>query len=273
MGNLENGKNDEDAAKIGRSPQLRAAPSAGRTGRAGLDWLTLGARGVFVIGGAAAVFALLINSSDRTETETPGVKEPTFITVPTVTAPPVRPAAPRPAPGAASIKVAPRLAATFDYVQTFTPLRHTPTRICRDLASLGFAEARWAASEIFPGEWECSSPLAAGGKADERAFVILRGGSAGEVGSLMLKLNPVSPEDQALLGDTAKAVLQAVGVLARPALYDSLARWKTAAVPSSSGFARVLSEYGRDDRRIITLSVPRFLPKPPDDPRLARAGR
>lgn len=226
------------------------------------------ARGFLVVAGVVGVLLAAVPFVDRSNDTAASVKAPTFAKLPTIVQSSERqesaPARNPPATGGDSGR---RYASpAFDYVQSFSSREDTPQVFCANLVSDGFKRAKWAPSEVFKGEWECSSLLALGGKNEGTAFLAVRGSQKDAVRSMMLKVNPSSPEDQAVLAGKAAGILEnfsaAFGVLLPAQVYEWTVAGETGQILTSFGRARVIAERGRQERRIFSLSVEETLPRP-----------
>ncbi|KAB0679575.1 DUF6030 family protein [Aureimonas leprariae] len=153
-----------------------------------------------------------------------------------------------------------------EFAQGFADPPDRMKRLCQDFAAAGFAHARWQASKVFDGEWECSSALQADGRDGDAAFLVVRGSGERNAGSLMLKLNPVSAADRAaLIGRVEPVVgqfLAAAHVAPSATMLDRLAAGEPVNLPTSFGTLRIVAEHNRPDVRVISLSVSPVLDAP-----------
>ncbi|GGE14314.1 hypothetical protein GCM10011390_36850 [Aureimonas endophytica] len=209
---------------------------------------------------------------NRTEGEiAASVRAPSFAPTPPPRPEPVRLAPEDAAPGSAATGPAASPLLSLDPLlpggQAFRAIRQPkPGDFCRDLAGFGFGKARWAESPVFPGEWECASPLVVEGRDAGLAFLVIRGRDKATLGSLMVKLNPRTPEEKAQLASLADAVQSgfaaASGLILPAEAGGVLGGWAPVEMAGIGGRLKLVAEHGRPDSRVLSLAVQPLLTRP-----------
>ncbi|WP_152045001.1 DUF6030 family protein [Aureimonas psammosilenae] len=258
------------------SPATSDAPESSSplrrlSARLGHAFQTLAAAAPLLRGGlvvalvaCGGVFAML---SMRASEEPPlVVKPPTFTTVPTVRR--------EPSPAAPASRANAQVTDPF-FSPEPTPIGGrrflafaglNPGDFCESLAALGFDQARWEPSQVFAGEWECASPLRIDGAADDEAFLVARGRGERAVGSLMLKMNPPSPDGRDRLAALAERVGELFASETHIVLSDEatalLRSWTAGDEKSLAGRIRLLGDRTRPGSLTMNLSADPLLPSP-----------